>query len=206
MRYSILFTFLFLSFTTLFAQSSYDLGVEKTKQGDYKAAIKMFTKAIDETPADAKPYFERGKALDKIEKSDEALYDYKKVFELDPDNLEYIMTKGNLEAGLTDYQDAIVTFTRAIELKSDNDEAYLNRAFAKNLSGDKKGAQADMMKAMSLNSKYAQPEILNGVDHYLEGNKELACTEWKKVTGVGKAQAEHLIDIFCIDHTKKKKK
>ncbi len=206
MRNLILLIISFLYFPTLSAQSNYDLGLEKTKQGDYKTAVKMFTKFIDENPSDAKPYFERGNALDKMEKSDEALYDYKKAFELDPCNLIYIMAKGNLEAGLTDYKDAIVTFTRAIELKPDNDEGYLNRAFAKNLNEDKKGAQADMMKAMSLNSKYAQPEILNGVDNFLEGNKELACTEWKKVTGVGKAQAQHLIDIFCTDHSKKSKK
>ncbi len=206
MRNIILLIFCFLCSETLFAQSSYELGQDNMQQGEYKEAVKLFSKSIEENPKDAKSYFERGNALVKMEKADEALYDYKKAFELAPDSLEYIMVKGNLEAGLTDYKDAIVTFTRAIELKPDNDEAYLNRAFAKNLNEDKKGAQADMMKAMSLNSKYAQPEILNGVDLFLEGNKDLACAEWNKVNGVGKAQAQHLIDIFCADNTKKKKK
>ena len=197
---------LFISFfSNSFAQSNFEQAMEKSKQADYKSAIKLFSKAIDEKPTDAVCYFERGKAYDKLEKSDEALYDYNKAVELSPTNVQFLNTKGTLEAGLADYKDAILTYSTIIKLQPSNDEAYLNRAFAKNLSDDKKGAQADMMKAMSLNSKYAQPEILNGVDYYLEGNKELACTEWKKVNGVGKAQADNLLRVFCTDHSRKKK-
>jgi tetratricopeptide (TPR) repeat protein len=65
-------------------------------------------------------------------------------------NAEDYFKKGNSKTSLRDYKAAIKFYDKAIELKSDFELAYKNRGFAKKLSGDIKGAEADFKKSEEL--------------------------------------------------------
>ena len=62
-------------------------GMEKYKSGDYEAAIKEFTKAIDIDPENADAYFKRGNAKNQLGDTKGASEDQNKSNEI---NLSYM--------------------------------------------------------------------------------------------------------------------
>jgi tetratricopeptide (TPR) repeat protein len=63
---------------------------------------------------------------------------------------EEYFKKGNSKTSLRDYSAAIKYYDKAIELNPGYAVAYKNRAFAKKLAGDLKGAEADIKKSEQL--------------------------------------------------------
>jgi tetratricopeptide (TPR) repeat protein len=74
------------------------------------------------------------------------------------------------------YEDAIVQFTKAIELDPDLDRAYVNRALAYSKVGEHESAARDFDRALVFDKKNDELFYLAGREWYLEGNHDLALT------------------------------
>ena len=98
----------------------------------------------------AKDYFDS--AFNKNEAKDYygAIADYSKVIELDPNNSDVYVNRGDTKNSLKDYYGAIADYTKAIELDPDYASAYANRGINKENLGDLNGACKDWRKAASL--------------------------------------------------------
>ena len=98
----------------------------------------------------AKDYFDS--AFNKNEAKDYygAIADYSKVIELDPNNSDVYVNRGDSKNSLKDYYGAIADYTKAIELDPNNATAYNNRAASKYFANDLKGACEDAKKSASL--------------------------------------------------------
>ena len=74
----------------------------------------------------AEEYLNSG--YDKVEQKDyrEAIQDYNKAIELNPDYAKAYVNRGLAKANLQDYRGAIQDFTKAIELDPDLDKTYHN--------------------------------------------------------------------------------
>ncbi len=112
------------------------LGLSEYKKGNYKQAIKYFSKAIEYNPNDASLYNNRGLAYYNLEQYNKAIADYTKAIEIKPNFADAYYNRGlaYLKKG-TSYnveplKKAISDFTKAIELKPDFVDAYYNRALA----------------------------------------------------------------------------
>jgi tetratricopeptide (TPR) repeat protein len=114
-------------------------------------------------PCTARVYFNRGVAKNKHSLADDALLDYTKAIECDPNyskaynnrGLNYLR-KGRLAEAITD-------FTKAIELTLKDPLPFFNRAFAyfEEMVLDK--ALADCAVALSLDEKFADAYGLRGL-------------------------------------------
>jgi tetratricopeptide (TPR) repeat protein len=82
----------------------------------YKNVISYYTKAIE---LGCKPlykaYVERGHFLNKIKKHEEAISDYNKVVELEPQYVEVIFNVGDIYYNLGKYQEAIEAYQKGID-------------------------------------------------------------------------------------------
>jgi tetratricopeptide (TPR) repeat protein len=154
-----IFTFLlllvFLSGCSNDRKSFYLLkeGKAKMRLHDYHAAIEDYTKAIELNPLNAEAYFNRGKA--KMFLSDNhntkmnqmvrkaTHYDKKYFIEL-------------MEVIQVEIDEAIVDYTKAIELNPLNAEAYFNRGKAKMFLSDNHNTKMNQMvrKATHYDKKY----------------------------------------------------
>jgi tetratricopeptide (TPR) repeat protein len=76
------------------------------------------------------------------------------------------------------FNGAIADCTKAIELNSNNAEAYDGRGFAKNTKGDFDGAIADYDKAIERNPNYALAYTNRGLTKELKGNHNGAIADW----------------------------
>jgi len=101
----------------------------------------------------------KGKENDK-----DAIEDYTKAIEIDPNNVFAFRLRADSKCKLGDYLGAIDDYTKAIEIfpnKPNKAYLYNYRASAKRKSGDNKGADQDDIKAdklKSMESKYESME------------------------------------------------
>src|SRR5260221_591619 len=67
--------------------------------------------------------------------------------------------KGDLDAAISDLAQALADYTRAIKLNPNDDQAYYNRAIARNDKGDADGALADYDQAIRIDPKYTDAYV-----------------------------------------------
>ncbi|MCK4990004.1 MAG: tetratricopeptide repeat protein, partial [Bacteroidales bacterium] len=77
-------------------------------------------------------------------------------------------------AKANNYADAIIQFTKAIELDPDYDKAYIQRATAFSRSGDHKSAAKDYDRALAFESKDEEIYYFAGNEWHLYGDNPIA--------------------------------
>ena len=145
------------------AETHFEWGNDKFKEGDFHDAIADFDRAIELNPNYVKAYTKRGVAKVMLGDHDGAIADCDRAIALNPDYAEAYFFRGFAKRGLGDYRGAIADYDRAIELDPDNTVAYTLRGGAKSALGDHEGAIADYGRAIELN-----PEDANA--YYYRGN------------------------------------
>jgi|GEM_PF-3538283 len=91
---------------------------EPTSAGhpDIAQALKLYTKAIENTPKQAKPYIDRANAYIANRQHPEALNDFNKALEFEPKNTDYILQRGAHFLRLKQEDKAIIDFTEAFKI------------------------------------------------------------------------------------------
>jgi len=93
---------------------------------------------------------------DDLKKSREKIKDYlSEAIRLDPAYAGALIARGSLLNLLEDYQQAIVDFTRAIDINSEDRRAYINRGISYRNAGQPEKALNDYNYAIQLNPKDA---------------------------------------------------
>ncbi|HNY50361.1 MAG TPA: tetratricopeptide repeat protein [Smithella sp.] len=126
----------------------YIRGITYFNLGQYRLAIRDFSKAIELDPAYEVAYLNRGVAYEKTGDFRKAIQDYDESIRLQPRFLAYY-NKGVAHINLGEYQPAIEEFNKAIHLKADA-YAYQNRGLAYLLQNNRKAACHDAQSACAL--------------------------------------------------------
>lgn len=108
----------------------------------------------------AATYTNRGVLRMRQGKLDAALADYAASKRISPDSGPTWLNEGAAYILRQDYDSAIVSLDRAIELNSsDLYAAYYNRALARERTGDIQGAYFDLVKSKELNPDYPETDV-----------------------------------------------
>jgi tetratricopeptide (TPR) repeat protein len=138
------------------------------------AVFLLFSTAFAETAKDA---VNRGIEYYKQENDEEAIKEFNKAIEIDPNCAEAYFNRGKAEE--FDYTDrAIADYSKAIELKPGYVEAYNWRGMAYEL--DKKNydkAISDFSKAIEINPKYINSYVNRGTAYDSKGEYDKAIAD-----------------------------
>jgi CubicO group peptidase (beta-lactamase class C family)/Flp pilus assembly protein TadD len=145
------------------ARNHLDLGVRYERAGDYEAAVKAYTHAIEMEPGNALAYFDRACAGRKLGDLESAIADFSKTLELQPDLAAAALGRAHAHFSQEDYAEAVSDFTRTIELVPDQSEAYLGRGIANRMMGEDELARADFDKAIGIDP-YSVPAFRSRAD------------------------------------------
>jgi tetratricopeptide (TPR) repeat protein len=96
----------------------YRKGVELNKKGDFKGAIALYTKALEQKKDSADLYFVRGRAYTQDEQYEKGLADLTKAVTLKPEYAEAYNHRGAIYVGLGKKDLAIADFKKSCELKN----------------------------------------------------------------------------------------
>ena len=160
----------------------------------------------------ASEYFKRAN----YNKSDHygAISDYIKAIELNPNNdeMSYINNNGEklyfsnhhayynigvYKAKLKDYNGAISSYNKAIELNPNYTKAYYNRGWSKDKLKDHYGAISDYIKAIELDPNYTDAYSNRGISKEDLGDLNGACADWKKAAELGNTKAAGWVANQC---------
>lgn len=138
---------------------------EAVKYGLMKnaAAEEVCTRALEHEAMNvsnkAATYTNRGVARMRQGNFDSALTDYAASKRMSPESGPTWLNEGAAYILKKDYNSALVSLNRAIELES-NDlyAAYYNRALARERTGDVEGAYYDLVKSKELNPDFPQTD------------------------------------------------
>ena len=113
-------------------------GMDQGMKGDYKAAIRIFSRLIQTYPQYADAYYNRGLAKAKLGDTQGAIADYNEAIKIDINLAEAYEERGNLWLKLKDKNQAIKDFKKAAELyKKQNNMISYEQVF-KNISSIEK--------------------------------------------------------------------
>jgi tetratricopeptide (TPR) repeat protein len=92
-------------------------GLDLSSQGNSKAAVSYFEKAIQKNPFSKDSYIELGLCLEKLNQQDSAINVYMKLLQLYPDNTAAYYYTGICKYSQEKYKEAITFFDKAIHTK-----------------------------------------------------------------------------------------
>lgn len=103
---------------------------------------------------EAETHLERGRALITQGQLEQAIAEFDRAIELDPDDVEVYATRGFAYIALGQFERGIADYDTAIELESENPILYNDRGFAYAELGKYERAVADYDKAIELDPDY----------------------------------------------------
>ena len=136
-------------------KAHFGIGTLEKAVEDFDHALRFFQQRPDETDSDAAPrkaevHTDRGRALVRLGKADEAIAAFQNAHELMPENLEPLYYLAALYAKKGELQTAVEKFSDACEIAPSNPDVWYNRGCAyANLSRYEE-AESDFSRAIAL--------------------------------------------------------
>ena len=135
------------------AERAYNKGTDIFRQGLFEGAVPHYTTAIQLDPNYADAYSSRGGLYSILGQYEDALQDFEKAIQLDPDSGPYIY-RGITYSELGEYQKAINDYTRLIQIDPYDAYALHMRSLAYYSLGQTANAKDDRDDACYLSLKY----------------------------------------------------
>jgi hypothetical protein len=142
----------------------YGRGKAYAEQGQHYLAIEDFGTAITQigrNPTAYQAYNSRGLSYGQLGLFDDAIQDFKKAIELNPNFDESYNNCGVVYFLKGQYDRAVENYNRAISLNHDNAEAYVNRGYVRRSEGDMGLAKADFQKGCDLGKEAGCTQYLS---------------------------------------------
>ncbi|NWK54888.1 tetratricopeptide repeat protein [Verrucomicrobiaceae bacterium N1E253] len=162
---------------------------------DFKEALGIYTKAIEEAPDKADGYADRANAYIANHQPALAIVDFDQAIKLDPKNTDYLLQRGYLLFNLNQKEKALADFDKAIGIDSALTKAYVYRAMANFLSQSYQPALDDCLKILEQDPSFTDLHLtiakcydgLKQKDKALE-HLELYINSSKDAQGIKEAQ------------------
>jgi len=167
--------------------------IEKFKLGDYKNAVSLYNKAINQNPNHPGIYYGRGMAKFKSLDFQNAKKDFDKAIEMNPNYSEAYRDRGRTISKLGDIKGSINDYTKAIELEPKDFESYFSRGLSYVLLKEHEIALKDFTEAVKLNPQFADAHFHKGLMHWISGNNQEAFNNWNKASGLGNTDAKEML-------------
>ncbi|HHT9125137.1 MAG TPA: tetratricopeptide repeat protein [Candidatus Brocadiia bacterium] len=162
-------------------------GLAFYNQQKYEDAINIFKGVIS---PHAEISFYHGTALIFLSRFEEAIKQYDKALEINPNLADAYLNRGNAYYNKGENDRAILDFNKALEINSRYAEAYNNRGSAYDKKGEYDRAILDFNKALEINPRYAEAYNNRGVAYKKKGSYDLAISDYNKALEINPRYAE----------------
>jgi tetratricopeptide (TPR) repeat protein len=179
---------LLFGFSVFFSVKTY------ARCGVWKNDMTLWNDVISQYQTSPLPYNNRGYFFLNEGRNKEAINDFNKAIELDPDNAPTYNLRGMVFIHETRNEEAINNFNKAIELDPDYADAYVNRGWAFMSEGKNKEAINDFNKAIELDPDYAVAYNGRGIYFTNQERNDEAINDLNKAIELKPGYAEAYFD------------
>lgn len=158
-KYHFLLLIFVLSFinSPSFAQRNKDymeIGAQKQREGNFRAALKSYDKAIQQDPDNAEAYYHRGNVRYDLKDYKGTIEDCSQALGLNPSLINAYFNIAISKYHLKKYNEALKDFNQSLYLKPDDSEAYYWRGMTYFRLNDRDKACKDWSMAKDLGNGY----------------------------------------------------
>ena len=152
------------------ALNLYRRGAALDALGQTDRALDDYSEAIRRDPKSPLAFYGRGVLLASRKRAfTRAIADFDKVLELQPDNIDALILRGDAYSQLGQAGRALVDLNRAVADAPDNAQAVLHRGVAQGRRGEDRLALADYDQAIKLNPRYVDALVNRAAVHAAAG-------------------------------------
>ncbi|MGA2296161.1 MAG: tetratricopeptide repeat protein [FCB group bacterium] len=166
------------------------------KSGQNESALSDYEKILKINPRETEAYKNRGIIKNSIKDNQGALAEYNKGLNIEPNNSELYMYRGLAKADMDDKKGALQDLKKAVSISNDYMSLY-ELAETEYRFGDTEDALSNYTKAINAKPDYAVLYFKRGNLKSETGDKEGACTDWKKAGQLGNKDARDKIKKLC---------
>ncbi len=148
----------------------------------------------------AKIAFYEGNANVTLEKYEEAIEDYTRAIDLNPQYAEAYNNRGIANRHLVKFEEAIEDYNKAIKLNPQLVTPYYNRGTAKATLGKRQEAIEDYNKVIKLNPKYVEAYYERGLANHALGKHEEAIEDYTEAIDLNPKYAEAYYRLGFTNH------
>ncbi len=177
---------------------------KKTDEGDnfynqekYEEALEAYDKYLSIYPRNIKTLYNRARTHDKLGHTKEAKKDLNRLLELRPNHLQALITLGEMDLVLENYDVAYYSFNKAVEGNKQSSLAYTYRAKANQRLGLFKKAASDYAVALRLDPSNGIAYLYRGTLYMSEKKNSLGCDDFIKAQQLGVKEADRAILKYC---------
>lgn len=127
------------------------------RTGDNPGALREFVRAADLLPSDLSVQLNAGRLLLAGRKPGDALGRADAALEIEPDNIDALVLRGNALSGLNSFEEALDAIDEAIKLDPGRGTTYIDLGHVELAQGRRSQAQAAFLKAVQLAPKELRP-------------------------------------------------
>ena len=142
----------------------------------WREPFTLWNDAVLKSPQKARSYYGRGNAYFDKGNISQAISDYAKAIEINPEYVDAYYNQGNAYRG--NISQAISNYTKVIEIDPNHFLAYNNRAGAYFKKGNLDQAISDCTKAIEINPEYADAYNNRGLAYFIKKEYDKS---WKDV-------------------------
>ncbi len=146
----------------------------------WKDELTLWNDTVHKSPKKARPYNNRGVVYRSQENLNQALLDYSRAIEINPDYDQAYYNRGIVYRSQENLNQAILDYNRAIEINPNYADAYNNRGVAYRHQGNLNQAILDFSQAIEINPKYAEAYNNRGVAYRHLGNLNQAILDFSQ--------------------------
>jgi tetratricopeptide (TPR) repeat protein len=165
--------------------------------GKSKKALKQYNMALKKGLADEELLNKIGLANLEYENYLDAIDNFTKVIELNPDNARYYAARGKSKLKLKMFGAAVEDFKQALSIDPGLQEAYKNLGFCYTNVGNYSKAFENLNKAIALNSNDEDAYYFRGLAFVKAFNNTKACEDFTKAAELGSEPAKKEKKTIC---------
>ena len=136
-------------------------------------------------------YYNRGDTFFDLGKFEDAIQDYNKAIDLNPNNASYYYNRGTTFANLEKFEDAIQDYNKAIDLNPNDESVYYNRGVAFIYLNEYEKAIENLSKAIDLNPNKDSTYYNRGIAFTNLSDSEKAIKDFNKAIDLNSNNASY---------------
>jgi len=185
----------------------FDRGAAKIFIKEYKSAIKDFNRSEELRSDFAELYYYRAFCQGELERYHGAIQDYNRCIELDPDFGAAYYNRGAAIAELGNFEAGLKDFETALEKDPELDNGRINIALSKLGMGNYEEAVKDLTEVINKRDEnLAKAYFYRGEAKYEMGDKDDACSDWRRASNLDHENATSNVNSFCSGKRSPKRK
>jgi tetratricopeptide (TPR) repeat protein len=158
--------------------------------GEFKEALKVYSRLIELAPQDPIIYNDRGNIYVDLGEYELAIQDFDQAIDLNHKYDEAYNNRGNVYANLGKHKRAIEDFNEAIKITSNYAEAYNNRGTSYEALGEYERAIENYSRALKIKPENTIAYNNRGLAYYTLGKYEQAIQDFKRTLAIDPQQAQ----------------